>query len=208
MAKSFSRLEAVAAPLDLANIDTGQIFPSRFLRKPRTAGLHQFLFHDARYDDQTRERPEFVLNKPPYRAAQILVTGSNFGCGSSREWAVHALADAGIRCIIAPSFGEIFQLSCYRNGLLPVVLPEPEAHSIRGYLHAHPGATICVDLDAQIVRTNAIGSFPFDINPPRKMRLKRGLDDCALALERIDDIKEFAERYAAKVPWARPRPSS
>jgi 3-isopropylmalate/(R)-2-methylmalate dehydratase small subunit len=204
MTEAFTQFEAIAAPLDLASVDTGQIFPSRFLRKPRTAGLHQFLFHDARYDDQKRERPDFVLNKPSYRSAQILVTGSNFGCGSSREAAVHALADAGFRCIIAPSYGEIFFLACFRNGILPIVLPERATRALMDHLQATPGARIRVDLESQFVEMPGIARFSFDISPSRKARLKRGLDDCALALEKIDEIRAFAERYLAKVPWASP----
>jgi 3-isopropylmalate/(R)-2-methylmalate dehydratase small subunit len=200
---TFSRFCGVAAPLDRANVDTGQIFPSRFLRKPRTAGLHQFLFRDLRYDEQGNERPDFILNRPAFRTARILVTQSNFGCGSSREWAVHAFVDSGIRCIIAPSFGEIFQLSCYRNGLLPVVLPEADADMLRGDLNDHPGTTLCVDLDAQVVESERLGLFRFQISPSRKSRLQTGLDDCALALEKLDLIEAFAEAYAARLPWNR-----
>jgi 3-isopropylmalate/(R)-2-methylmalate dehydratase small subunit len=205
---TFSRFCGVAAPLDRANVDTGQIFPSRFLRKPRTAGLHQFLFRDLRYDEQGNERPDFILNRSAFRNTQILVTQSNFGCGSSREWAVHAFVDSGIRCIIAPSFGEIFQLSCYRNGLLPIVLPEADADSLRRDLSDHPGTKLCVDLDAQTVEVERLGTFRFQISPSRKSRLKSGLDDCALALEKLDAIKAFADAYATKLPWSRLEPNS
>jgi len=204
---TFSRFRGVAAPLDRANVDTGQIFPSRFLRKPRTAGLHQFLFRDLRYDEQGNERPDFILNKPAFRKTQILVTQSNFGCGSSREWAVHALVDSGIRCIIAPSFGEIFQLSCYRNGLLPVVLREADTNALRRDLNDRPGTALCVDLDAQSVEAEQLGTFRFEISSSRKSRLKSGLDDCALALEKLDAIKAFADVYTAKLPWNRVEPS-
>ena len=119
----YKRLTAVAVPLDDANIDTGRIFPSRFLRKPRSAGYHNFLFRDERFEQNGVERSEFIMNEAPYRAAKILVTGANFACGSSREPAVYALVDAGFRCVIAPSYGEIFFSNCFRNGLLPVFAP-------------------------------------------------------------------------------------
>jgi 3-isopropylmalate/(R)-2-methylmalate dehydratase small subunit len=202
MQNAYPALDEVAAPLDLSSVDTGQILPSRYLRKPRSAGLGDFLFRDARFDPHGAERPEFILNKEPYRNARILVAGSNFGCGSSREAAIHALIDSGFRCVIAPSFGSIFFSACFRNGLLPVVLPDAVVKQFRQFLHQKPGARIQVDLDRQSVELRGVGCFSFDIAAFRKERLMRGLDDCALALEKSAVIEKFARQYIARFPWA------
>ena len=201
----FKTLTAVAVPLDDANIDTGRIFPSRFLRKPRSAGYHNFLFRDARFDEAGKERPDFIMNQAPYRPARIAVTGANFACGSSREPAVYAFVDAGFRCIIAPSFGEIFFSNCFRNGLLPVVLPAEEVGAIRRVLHAVPGATMTVDLDVQQVSGPDGKRYDFEIDSSRKLRLVKGLDDAALALEFLSDIERFEKRHFEAWPWAAPR---
>jgi 3-isopropylmalate/(R)-2-methylmalate dehydratase small subunit len=201
----YKRLTAVAVPLDDANIDTGRIFPSRFLRKPRSAGYHNYLFRDARFDEAGNERPEFVMNRAPYRPARIAVTGANFACGSSREPAVYAFADSGFRCIIAPSFGEIFFSNCFRNGLLPVVLPGEEVLAIRAQLHAKPGAEITVDLEEQTVLAPDGRVHRFEIDPARKLRLTKGLDDAALAMEYLGEIERFEKRHHADWPWAAPQ---
>lgn len=192
-------------PLDDANIDTGRIFPSRFLRKPRSAGYHNFLFRDARFDEAGKERPDFIMNQAPYREARIAVTGANFACGSSREPAVYAFVDAGFRCIVAPSFGEIFFSNCFRNGLLPVVLSADDVTAIRRGLHAAPGATMTVDVEAQQLRGPDGKNYAFAIDPSRKLRLVKGLDDAALALEFLDDIERFEKRHFEAWPWAAPR---
>jgi len=197
----FTRLDAVAAPLDMENLDTGQIFPSRFLRKPRSSGYRHFLFRDLRYDREGNERPEFILNQPAYRSARILVAAANFGCGSSRESAVLALADAGFRCVIAPSFGDIFLTSCPRNGLLPATLAASDVDYIREYLQREPGAALTVDLDLMRVETPDGRQFTFDLSEARKQRLKRGMDDCALAMEKLGQIERFERDYAKATPW-------
>ena len=201
----YSRLTAVAVPLDDANIDTGRIFPSRFLRKPRSAGYHNFLFRDARFDEAGNERPEFIMNRAPYRSARILVAGANFACGSSREPAVYAMVDAGFRCVIAPSFGEIFFSNCFRNGLLPVVLPPEQVLDIRRQLHQHPGAEMTADLEEQTVYGPDGRAYPFEIDAARKLRLAKGLDDAALAMEYLADIERFEKQHHAEWPWAAAR---
>lgn len=204
--ESFTKLTAKAVPLDDANIDTGRIFPSRFLRKPRSAGYQNFLFRDARFDEQGNERPDFIMNRPAYRDARILVTGANFACGSSREPAVYALVDAGFRSVIAPGFGEIFFSNCFRNGLLPVMLPAESVQALRRQLHATPGSSVSVDLDQQFVEGPDGRRLPFEIDASRKLRLARGLDDTALALEYLEQIETFESRYLAEHPWARDLP--
>ena len=202
----FTRISARAVPLDDANIDTGRIFPSRFLRKPRSAGYQNFLFRDARFDEEGGERPDFIMNLAPYRGARILVTGANFACGSSREPAVYALVDAGFRCVIAPSYGEIFFSNCFRNGLLPVTLPAHSVQALRRQLHEMPGSAVTVDLAEQFVAGPDGSRLPFEIDASRKLRLLRGLDDTALALEYLDQIESFEARYFAARPWARDLP--
>lgn len=203
--KPYTRLTAVAMPLDDGNIDTGRIFPSRFLRKPRSAGYHNFLFRDARFDEAGNERPDFIMNRPAYRDAKIVVAGANFACGSSREPAVYALVDAGFRCLIAPSFGEIFFSNCFRNGLLPVVLPAADVLALRRQLHECPGTQITVDLDEQKVWGPDGRVYQFEIDAARKLRLAKGLDDAALALQYLGEIERFEQRHHAEWPWAAAR---
>src|SRR5262245_45381255 len=147
----FVRLTAVAAPLDLPNLDTDRIIPARFLRNPRSAGYGQYCFHDLRVAPDGSENADFVLNRPAYREARVLVAAENFGCGSSREGAVWALGGRGIRAVVAPSFGDIFHENCLRNGLLPVRLPAAVAADLRQALHSTPGATLTIDLPTQTV---------------------------------------------------------
>src|SRR5512146_1733625 len=149
--KPFATLTAVAAPIELANVDTDKVIPARFLRKLRTAaaGYDPYLFYDLRFDNEGRERPEFVLNQPAYRNAGILVAGANFGCGSSREGAVYALMDYGIRSVIAPSFGDIHYGNELQNGMLPVILPDEICRALRQQLREQPGAQIAIDLESQ-----------------------------------------------------------
>lgn len=201
----FRRLQAVAVPLDDANIDTGRIFPSRFLRRPRSAGYGNFLFRDARFDEQGNERPDFIMNRAAYRSARIIVAGANFACGSSREPAVYALVDAGFRCVIAPSFGDIFYSNCFRNGLLPVVLPADAVLHLRRVLHAQPGAELVADLESQAVHSPDGKAFAFDLEPSRKLRLLKGLDDAGLALACVEAIETFERQHLEAWPWARAR---
>src|SRR5215510_2817705 len=146
---AFATLSAVAAPIDLPNVDTDRIIPARFLRKSRGPGYERYLFHDVRFGEDGAERPDFILNQTPYRSARILVTAPNFACGSSRESAVWTLMAAGFRSFIGPSFGDIFYENCFKNGALPIVVPAELGASLRALLHERPGTTITVDLESQ-----------------------------------------------------------
>jgi 3-isopropylmalate/(R)-2-methylmalate dehydratase small subunit len=201
--KPFTKLTAVAAPLDLANVDTDKIVPARFLRKLRTAtaGYDPYLFHDLRFDDEGRERSEFVLNQPAFRKARILVAGANFGCGSSREGAVYALLDYGIRCVIASSFGDIHYGNELQNGMLPVILPEETCRKLHGQLRARPGALITVDLELQTVNGPDGAAYPFEIDASDRNRLLKGLDDVGLVLKHLPEIEAFEKRYHGDMPW-------
>src|SRR5713226_2380581 len=192
----FSKVTAVAAPIDLANIDTDRIIPARFLRKPKGApGYASFLFHDVRFNADGSEKPEFVLNQAPYRGAKILVTAENFGCGSSREMAVWVLEAYGVRSVIAPSLGDIFHQNCFKNGLLPVILPATTAASLRRQLHERPGATVSVDLESQTVTAPDGAEHRFDIDSFRKQMLLTGQDDIALTRGHESEIRAFEERH-------------
>jgi 3-isopropylmalate/(R)-2-methylmalate dehydratase small subunit len=200
----FTHVSAVAAPLDLPNVDTDRIIPARFLRKPRDVGYGQFCFHDMRRRPDGTDDPAFVLNQSAYRDARILVAAENFGCGSSREGAVWALAGRGMRAVIAPSFGDIFHENCLRNGLLPVRLPAATVEALRRMLHDAPGATVTIDLPAQTVAGPDGMSHRFDIDPFRKQALLEGLDEVGLTLRRAAEIDAFETRHAAEWPWAMP----
>jgi 3-isopropylmalate/(R)-2-methylmalate dehydratase small subunit len=198
--QAFKNLDAVAAPIARPNVDTDQIVPARYLRKPRKLGFGDYLFRDLRLDKDGRER-DFILNKPGYRDAKILVAERNFGCGSSREAAVYALWDYGFRAVIAPSFGDIFFGNSFMNGLLLVVLPEPDVAALIAALAAKPGVHMQVDLAAQTV-TGADGkSYRFDIDAYRKRCLIEGLDELAFTLSQRDAIAAFEQRHAAEMPW-------
>jgi 3-isopropylmalate/(R)-2-methylmalate dehydratase small subunit len=199
--RPFTRLTAVAAPIDLPNVDTDRIVPARFLRQPRTPEYARFLFHDVRFAPDGSERPEFVLNQPAYREAQIVVAAENFGCGSSREMAVWALGAYGVRSVVAPSLGDIFHQNCFKNGLLPVILPADAVAGLRHQLHARPGATITVDLDAQTVVAPDGTQHRFEIDPFRKRLLLTGQDETALTLGYEPQIHAFEERQRRDVPW-------
>ncbi len=202
----FVRLTAAAAPLDLANVDTERILPARFLRKPRSAGYAQFLFHDLRFDADGKERPDFVLNQPAYRGARILVAGDNFGCGSSREGAVWALFDYGIRAIVAPSFGDIFAENCSKNGCLAIVLPRDAAAAIRTILHGRPGSEMTVDLASQTIIGPDGAAHSFTIDPFRKECLLKGLDEIGITLEHAAAIAAFEARHQTEYSWLTARP--
>jgi 3-isopropylmalate/(R)-2-methylmalate dehydratase small subunit len=203
----FVNLTAVAAPIDLPNVDTDRIIPARFLRKSRgSEGYARFLFHDVRFDPAGAERGDFVLNQAPFRDAKILVTAENFGCGSSREAAVWALDACGIRAVIAPSLGDIFHQNCLKNGLLPVILPGAVVTALRRRLHEAPGATVTVDLEAQTVTGPDSTRHPFEIDAFRKEMLLTGRDEIELTLDSEARIREFEERHAQLMPWAVPAP--
>lgn len=199
----FTTLAAVAAPLDLANVDTDKIIPARFLRKLRTAeaGYDPYLFYDMRFDDEGREKPGFMLNQPAYRKAGILVAGANFGCGSSREGAVYALMDYGFRSVIAPSFGDIHYGNELQNGMLPVVLPEDVCASLRAQLREKPGAQITIDLGAQTVKAPDGKLHRFEVDAGTKEKLLKGLDDVSLVLQHRGEIEAFEKRYHGEQPW-------
>ena len=198
--QAFQNLDAVAVPMARPNVDTDQIVPARFLRKPRKLGFGDYLFRDLRFDRDERER-DFVLNKPAYRDAKILVAERNFGCGSSRESAVYALWDYGFRAVIAPSFGDIFFGNSFMNGLLLVVLPEADVAALIAALEAKPGAPMQVDLAAQTV-TGADGkTYRFEIDAYRKRCLLEGLDELAFTLSQRDAIAAFERKHAAATPW-------
>ena len=197
----FVRLSAVAAPMELPNIDTDRIIPARFLRRPREAGYGPLLFHDVRFAGDGSERPDFVLNRPAYRDARILVTAENFGCGSSREMAVWALVDHGIRVVIGPSFGDIFFENCFKNGLLAVVVPGETAAALRSGLAARPGATLTVDLEAQTIAGAAAAPIRFEVGAFRKHGLLTGRDELALTLEHLPAIEAFEARRLVEMPW-------
>jgi 3-isopropylmalate/(R)-2-methylmalate dehydratase small subunit len=197
----FTRLDAVAAPMPVPNVDTDQIIPARFLRKSRKDGYGQYLFRDLRFAADGTEKPEFVLNQAPYRGASILVADKNFGCGSSREHAVYALWDYGFRVVIAPSFGDIFFGNSFKNGFLPIVLPEETVARLRGAIQAKPGARMTVDLAAQTVTgPDGIGHL-FEIDAYRKECLLKGIDELDFTLARRDEIAAFEKRLGETTPW-------
>jgi 3-isopropylmalate/(R)-2-methylmalate dehydratase small subunit len=196
----FTKLTAIAAPIDEPNIDTNQLCPTRFNKVPRGPKHAEILFHDLRFQADGTEK-DFVLNREPYRHAQIIVADRNWGCGSSRESAVYALYEFGIRCVIASSFGDIHANNCMKNGLLPVVLKQDEVAAIRAQLHAKPGATIRVDLAAQTVTDPAGQAHHFDIHPVRKKCLLEGLDDIARTHQYAERIEGFEDAYYGERPW-------
>jgi 3-isopropylmalate/(R)-2-methylmalate dehydratase small subunit len=201
--EKFIRLTAPACPLDIANLNTDQLLPARFLKRPRSEGLGPVLLHDLRFDAQGRERPDFSLNRPAWRDAQIIVAGRNFGCGSSREAAVYALYDYGIRCVIAPSFGDIFAGNAVQNGLLTAMVTDAEAVGLMDALSRAPTAPMTVDLEQQtIVLANLI--YGFTIDPVRRTRLLNGWDDIALTESYRDKIAAFKAADRQRRPWAIP----
>ena len=201
----FTRVTAVAAPIDLPNVDTDRVIPARFLRKDRSVPEYaSFLFHDVRFNADESERPEFVLNQVPYRGARILVAAENFGCGSSREAAVWALAANGFRSVIAPSLGDIFHQNCFKNGLLPVILPADVAAGLRRQLRERPGATLMVDLETQTVTAPDGSAHRFEVDAFRKEMLLTGRDEIGLTLGFETKIAEFEARHARDMAWAVP----
>ena len=199
--EKFTTLTGVAAPLPMMNVDTDMIIPKQFLKTIKRSGLGVNLFDEMRYRDDGSENPDFVLNQPAYRAAKILVTGENFGCGSSREHAPWAIADFGIRCIVAPSFADIFYNNCFKNGILPIALPQEQVDKLMEDAERGANAVVTVDLESQVIRGPDGGEIPFEIDPFRKRCLLEGLDDIGLTMEKADAIAEFEARRAAAEPW-------
>ena len=199
--EKFTKLTGVAAPLPMMNVDTDMIIPKQFLKTIQREGLGRNLFDEMRYDDDGNEVPDFVLNKPAYRDAKILVSGDNFGCGSSREHAPWALMDFGIRCVIAPSFADIFFNNCFKNGILPIALPQEDVGKLMDDAERGANATITVDLERQEITGPDGGTIPFEVDQWRKHCLLNGLDDIALTLEKAPAIDAFEGRMGAERPW-------
>ena len=197
----FATLTAGAVPMDLPNIDTDRVIPARFLRKPKEAGLGKYFFHDVRFNPDGSENGDFILNQAPYRQARILVTAENFGCGSSREAAVWALMGAGFRCVIGPSFGDIFLENCFKNGVLAVVLSADVVAGLRRQLHDRPGAAISVDLAGQTLTAPDGTLHRFEVDPFRKQALVKGQDEIALTMEYAKAIEAYESRRAVEMPW-------
>lgn len=199
--KPFETLEAIAAPIETPNIDTDQLAPARFLRKPREDGYQEFLFHDLRFNQEGGEIDTFVLNQPAYRSAEILVVNRNFGGGSSREQAVWCLVDYGIKCVIGSSFGDIFYNNAVNHGLLLIKESETICEALRAQLTAQPGAKMRVDLPAQQYTDAAGDLHPFEIEDSRKKRLLLGLDEIGLTLQYADQLTAFEKDYRSRRPW-------
>ena len=199
--EKFTKLSGIAAPLPLINVDTDMIIPKQFLKTIKRTGLGKNLFDEMRYDDDGKEIPDFVLNQPAYRNAQILVTGENFGCGSSREHAPWALLDFGIRCVIAPSFADIFYNNCFQNGILPIVLPQEEVDKLMDDAERGSNAVVTIDLERQEIRGPDGGVINFDIDPFRKHCLIEGLDGVGLTLKKEAEIETFEKKLEETQPW-------
>lgn len=197
----FEQLSGIAAPMPLINIDTDMIIPKVFLKTIKRSGLGVNLFDEMRYDDAGNENPDFVLNKPQYREAEILVAGDNFGCGSSREHAPWAIKDFGIRCIISTSFADIFFNNCFKNGILPVVLPQEQRDLLLEDAEKGANARIEVDLEAQTITSSEGTVIEFDVDPFKKHCLINGLDDISLSLEKEDAIEAHEQKLATSQPW-------
>ena len=199
--EKFTTLTGVAAPLPMRNVDTDMIIPKQFLKTILRTGLGKSLFFEMRYDASGKENPDFVLNKPAYRKAKILVTGENFGCGSSREHAPWALLDFGFRCIVAPDFADIFYNNCFQNGILPIKLPQAEVDKLMDDASRGENATITVDLERQEIRGPDGGVIHFEIDPFRKHCLLHGLDNIGLTLEKEAAISAYEDKAHLARPW-------
>ncbi len=198
---SFTKLDGIAAPLPLINVDTDMIIPKQYLKTIQRTGLGVALFSEMRYEDDGSEKPDFVLNKPAYRDAKIIVAGDNFGCGSSREHAPWALLDFGIRCVIAPSFADIFYNNCFKNGILPIALPQEQVDKLMEDAERGANARMTVDLESQTITGPDGGTISFDIDPFKKHCLLNGLDDIGLTMEKEDAIGEYEAKAAGTMPW-------
>ncbi len=199
--EKFTALTGVAAPLEITNVDTDMIIPKQYLKTIKRTGLGQGLFAELRYKEDGSENPDFVLNKPAYRNAKILVAEDNFGCGSSREHAPWALLDFGIRCVISTSFADIFYNNCFKNGILPITVSPENLAKLMDDAKRGANATLSVDLEAQEIRGPDGGVIRFDIDPFRKHCLLNGLDDIGLTLEKSSSIEAFEQKSAAERPW-------
>ena len=204
----FTKVTALAVPLDEPNVDTNQLCPTRYNKVPRGPVYREILFHDRRYDARDVKHDNFILDREPYTKAEIIVADRNFGCGSSRETAVYALAEFGFRAVIASSYGDIFYNSCFKVGVLPVILPPEVCAQLRGQLRAHIGAALTVDLEAQQVRDVEGAIHPFAVHALRRKSLLAGLDDVALTDSFADDAVPFEAAYRKRFPWLFTQPAA
>ena len=199
--QKFTTLTGVAAPMPTPNIDTDRIIPARFLKTIKRTGLGKSVFNDVRYNLDGSEKPDFVLNQPAYRKAQILVAGDNFGCGSSREHAPWALLDFGIRCVISTSFADIFYNNCFKNGVLPIRLPKEQVDLLMDDAKRGANAVVSIDLEKQEIKGPDGGTIKFDVEPFRKHCLLNGLDDIGLTLQKGAEIDGFESKQKSNQPW-------
>ncbi|MDE2134450.1 MAG: 3-isopropylmalate dehydratase small subunit [Alphaproteobacteria bacterium] len=197
----FKHLAGVAAPLPMINVDTDMIIPKQFLKTVKRTGLGTALFHELRTKPDGSENPDFVLNKPAYKTAKILIAGANFGCGSSREHAPWALLDFGIRCVIAPSFADIFHNNCFKNGILPIALPQGEIDKLLDDAGRGANAIVSIDLEKQEICGPDGGCIAFDVDPFRKQCLLNGWDDIGLTLRHEGKISAFEAVRKQQMPW-------
>ena len=199
--EKFTKFTGVAAPLPILNVDTDMIIPKQFLKTIKRTGLGKNLFDEMRYTKDGAEIADFVLNQPAYRKASILVAGANFGCGSSREHAPWALLDFGIRCVIAPSFADIFYNNCFKNGILPIKLPQADVDKLMDDANRGANATVTIDLENQVINGPDGGSIKFELDPFRKYCLLNGLDDIGLTLQKQSKIDAFESDRKLSQPW-------
>ena len=199
--EKFETLTGVAAPLRMVNIDTDAIIPKQFLKTIKRTGLGIYLFNDLRFDERGEEIAEFVLNQTPYRKAKTLITFENFGCGSSREHAPWALYDFGIRCLIAPSFADIFYNNCFKNGILPISLPREDVENLMEVAERGSNATLSINLEQQTIVDPDGNITPFSLDPFRKQCLLDGLDDIDLTMAKANAIDRFERLQRSKSPW-------
>ena len=198
--EKFNQMSGVAAPLPIINIDTDMIIPKDYLKTIKRTGLAEGLFAEMRLNEDGSEKPEFVLNKPAYRKATILVAGDNFGCGSSREHAPWALLDQGIRCIISTSFADIFYNNCFKNGILPIRVSEDELEQLMDDANRGANAVLSIDLESQTIKGPDGGTIKFEIDPFKKHCLLNGLDDIGLTMEKVESIDEYESKLSER-PW-------
>ncbi len=198
----FTKLEGIAAPLPMVNVDTDKIIPAHWLKTIKRTGLGVGLFETLRYREDGSENPDFILNREPWRHARILITGENFGCGSSREHAPWALLDYGIRCIIAPSFADIFFSNCFKNGILPIVLPRETVDALMAEAEHAQNPVFTIDLEQQVIfRPSGNAPVRFEVDPFKRHCLLEGLDDIGLTLQKAEKIAAFEERLRREQPW-------
>ncbi len=199
--QKFNKLTSVAAPLPIINIDTDMIIPKDYLKTIKRTGLGKGLFAEMRFGEDGSENPDFVLNQPAYRKAEILVAGDNFGCGSSREHAPWALLDFGIKSVISTSFADIFYNNCFKNGILPIMVSQKQLDQLMDDAQRGSNATLSIDLEAQTIAGPDGGTIHFEIDPDRKHRLLNGIDDIGETLEKAPDITSYEKRMKDSRPW-------